>query len=183
MKDIPDGIYMKNLHFLLRYSDRLVERDTIAEHQAVIAKSGHVWMGKFGVGVNQRFVDFAKQQINNGDPCSLYLMHGSEITSKANVVDLASASTSKGEISSREPKLTPEYYRTKKCSIWFKLSTIDKVECNEINHLWLFNNPASHPSSTGMRGLIYLTYNDQPEAIALEKVEFRSSIYTDGLFD
>ncbi|GKQ97313.1 hypothetical protein [Aeromonas hydrophila] len=175
---------MKNLHFLLRYSDRLVERDTIAEHKDVIAQNGHVWMGKFGVGVHQRFVDIAKKQINDGVPCSLYLMHGSEITSKANVVDLASASTSRGEISSREPKLTPEYYRAKKCSIWFKLSTIEKIECNEINHLWLFNNPPSHPSSAGMRGLIYLTYNDQPEAIVLEKEEeFKSSIYTDGLFD
>ncbi|WP_270688879.1 hypothetical protein [Aeromonas sp. D3] len=174
---------MKNLHFLLRYSDKLVERDTIAEHQAVIVQNGHVWMGKFGVGVHQRFVEIAKKQINNGYPCLLYLMHGSEITSKANIVDLVSASSSKGEISSREPKLTPEYYRTKRCSIWFKLSNIEKVEVDELNNLWLFNNPSSHPSSAGMRGLIYLTYDDQPKEVTLIKDECKSSIYTGGLFD
>jgi len=172
---------MKNLHFLLRYSDRLVGVDTIIEHQTIIDKNGYVWMGKFGVGVNKHFVTLAKQQLNNDQSCWLYLMQGSKITSKSNVVDLISANTSKGEILSCEPDLTPEYYRKKKCSVWFKLSSIEHADTSEIQNLWLFNNPSLHPSSAGMRGLIYLTYNDLP--VSSMPDSGKSSLYAGGLFD
>ncbi|ELS3451120.1 hypothetical protein R5E07_003921 [Vibrio vulnificus] len=174
---------MKNLHFLLRYSDTLSGADTIAEHSAVIEASGSVWMGKFGVGMNQSFVKTAKLQLERGEQCFLYLMHGSKFTCKASIIDIIAGSTSKTEISSKEPSLTPAYYRKKKCSIWFKLSVIEPIDETELKHLWLYNNPSSHPSSAGMRGLIYLTYNDQPVQTVKEIEDDKPSIYTDGLFD
>ncbi|ENI4301231.1 hypothetical protein ABXZ40_002138 [Vibrio cholerae] len=174
---------MKNLHFLLRYSDTLSGADTIAEHSAVIEASGSVWMGKFGVGMKQSFVKTAKLQLERDEQCFLYLMHGSKFTCKASIIDIIAGSTSKTEISSKEPKLTPAYYRKKKCSIWFKLSVIEPIDETELKHLWLYNNPSSHPSSAGMRGLIYLTYNDQPVQTVKEIKDDKPSIYTDGLFD
>lgn len=174
---------MKNLHFLLRYSDKLSGADTIAEHSAVIKANGSVWMGKFGIGMNQSFVKTAKLQLERGEQCYLYLMHGSKFTCRANIVDVIAGSTSNTEISSKEPNLTPAYYRKKKCSIWFKLSAIEPIDEKELKHLWLYNNPSSHPSSAGMRGLIYLTYNDQPVPPPKEKKEEKPSIYTKGLFD
>ncbi|ELA8362078.1 MULTISPECIES: hypothetical protein [Vibrio harveyi group] len=175
---------MKNLHFLLRYSDKLSGADTIAEHSAVIAANGSVWMGKFGIGMNQNFVKTAKLQLERGESCYLYLMHGSKFTCKASIIDVTAGSTSKTEISSREPYLTPAYYRNKKCSIWFKLTSIEPINEAELKELWLYNNPSCHPSSSGMRGLVYLTHNSQPIDIPKKQQEQeRPSIYTEKLFD
>lgn len=172
---------MKNLHFLLRYSDKLSGADTIREHQSIIEQYDSVWMGKFGVGMGQRFVEITKKQLERGEHCYLYLMHGSKYTCRANIIDLVAAENSQGLMSTRQLSITPAYYRQKKCSIWFKLSTIEPINSDELKYLWLFNDPASHPSSRGMRGLIYLTYNDVPLKSTIKSL--RPSIYTGKLFD
>ncbi|MGC3834839.1 hypothetical protein ACPSKX_11470 [Moritella viscosa] len=163
---------MKNLHFLLRYSDKLSGADTIGEHQFMIEQHGSVWMGKFGVGMSNRFVEIAKKQLERGEPCFLYLMHGAKYTCKANIIDLVAAKTSQGEMSSIQPSITPSYYRKKRCSIWFKLSVIEPMNSDDLQYLWLFNDPASHPCSGGMRGLIYLTYNDAPPPLIIIRLIF-----------
>lgn len=183
-KKIPlECLHLKNLHFLLRYSDSLSGADTIGEHQAVLTANGSVWMGKFGVGMGNRFVEIAKKQISSGEPCSLYLMHGCQYTFKANVIDIVIGNGSKDLIPSKEPKLTPSYYRKRACSIWFKLDSITKIDMDELDNLWLYNDPSSHPSMRGMRGLIYLTYNDSPTITSTKKLAHTSPLYTAGLFD
>ena len=178
---------MKSLHFLLRYSDKLTGVDTIAEHLAIIEQRGSVWIGKFGVGMNQNFVTLAQEHIQKNEVCWLYLMHGSKFTAKANIIDVVTGGSSTSEILSKDPILTPAYYRNKKCSIWFKLSDISPIPDGEQKHLWLYNNPSSHPSSAGMRGLIYLTYNDQPLKTPNKdkstNTRIKPPIYTEGLFD
>lgn len=173
---------MRNLHFLLRYSDKLTGADTIAEHKAILDEQSAVWMGKFGVGMGQRFVTIAKKQMEAGQPCNLYLMHGSQYTYKAEIVDIIAGLKSKELISTKEPKLTPKYYRKKPCSIWFKLTALSEIEKEELNNLWLFNDPSSRPSNNGMRGLIYLTYNDKP-FFKPKKEGNKGVLYTGGLFD
>ncbi|EJG0966209.1 hypothetical protein WMQ40_00185 [Vibrio diabolicus] len=174
---------MKNIHFLLRYSDTLSGADTIAEHQAVLSEYSAVWMGKFGIGMANRFAELAKQQIADGNKCSLYLMHGSKYTFKANIIDVVTGSDSIDKILTKSPKLTPSYYRKKPCSIWFKLNDISPIDMTELKNIWLYNDPASHPSARGMRGLIYLTYNDAPELNKKPNNREVNPLYTEGLFD
>ncbi|MFQ2037643.1 hypothetical protein [Aeromonas caviae] len=176
-------MYVKRVHFLLRYSDKLANgSDTLAEHRAIIESNGCVWLGKFGIGMSSRFAELAINQIRMKQPCFLYLMHGSKLTAKSNIIDIATAGTNRGEIPSREPNLTPFYYRGRKCSVWFKLDTMDDINNEEIKKLWLYNNPASHPSLVGMRGLIYLTPDNSKTELNV-KGDLKPSIYTEGFFD
>lgn len=175
---------MKNIHFLLRYSNRLANgADTLAEHQAIIKQHGSVWLGKFGIGMGYRFAELAKKQIDNKTPCILYLMNGSKLSAKSNVIDLTAASSSRGELLTRDPNLTPLYYRDKKCSVWFKLNTMEEVSSQEVINLRLYNNPAFPPSAAGMRGLVYLTHIDKDIEANENTMQLKSSIYTGGLFD
>ncbi|WP_429182683.1 hypothetical protein [Aeromonas rivipollensis] len=93
---------MKNIHFLLRYSNRLANgADTLAEHQAIIRQHGAVWLGKFGIGMGYRFAELAKKQIDNKTPCILYLMNGSKLSAKSNVIDLTAGLKPGGIVNSR----------------------------------------------------------------------------------
>lgn len=175
---------MKNINFLLRYSNRLANgTDTLTEHRTIIKKYGCVWLGKFGIGMSYHFAELAKNQIDNKIPCFLYLMNGAKLSAKSNVIDLAAASSSRGELLTREPNLTPLYYRDKKCSVWFKLNTMEEISSQEAISLRLYNNPALPPSTAGMRGLIYLTHIDQSIEVNQKTEQLKPSIYTEGLFD
>lgn len=127
------------------------------EHTAIINQHGAVWLGKFGLGMSKKFLNIAKQQLDNGNVCTLYLMRGSKFTHRANIIDLLCGNTSKSEIQTVEQHLTPTYYNKKKCAVWFKLSDIMPFSTEEKSTLWLYNTPGAHPSTVGMRGLIYLT--------------------------
>lgn len=169
---------------MLRYSDAITKVDTIKEHQELLYTKKTVWMGKFGVGISNKFFDIAKNQLKVGDGLFLYLMKGTQYTHKAKIIDIIKGKDSKTEISTKEKDHTPSYYRNKRCTIWFKLSSIDTINENELDNLWLYKDPASHPSNGGMRGLIYLTYR---EGELPSKIKCKSSpnniLYTGSLFD
>ena len=55
----------REIHFLVRYSDKLKGVDTIAEHRAVATVRGAVWFGKFGVGSAAMMINKAKNYISN----------------------------------------------------------------------------------------------------------------------
>ncbi len=172
---------LRNIQFLLRYSDKITKVDTIAEHEKVLNSQGNVWMGKFGVGMSKRLFNIAEQQLKSGNDLYLYLMKGSNYTHKAKVTDILMGKDSRVEISSKNKAHTPSYYREQRCTIWFELSSIEAIDEGELEHLWLFNAPNSHPSKGGMRGLIYLTYR---VGIEIKKKPINDNpLYTSGLFD
>jgi hypothetical protein len=173
---------MTDLHFLLRYSDKLLNVDTINEHKTILHDRGAVWIGKFGIGISQKIKRLANLQIKENNDCFLYLIQGSKYTHKAIITKVISAPTHNSSIYTKEPLLTPKYYRKKKCSVWFKLTDIISIKDNEINECWLFNQPNIRPSTNSMRGLIYLTHTHSPLPKTTTPV-INNILYTGGLFD
>ncbi len=145
----------KQLHFMLRYSDKITSVDTIAEHIKILNQHDSVWMGKFGVGCSQQIIELANNQINNGHVVRIYLVNGCKFTHSADVIEMIGVGGDGGR--SPDVSRVPEYYRNTKCKVWFHIKNIEKPIKSEIQSLRLFKSPMSFPQMSGMRGLIYLT--------------------------
>tara|TARA_Y100000034_G_C6732945_1_gene324827 strand:+ start:127 stop:660 length:534 start_codon:yes stop_codon:yes gene_type:complete len=173
----------KKIHFLLRYSDQLTGFDTLQEHTKIIDQFGAVLMGKIGMGMANDKAMLANTQISNGVACSLFLMSGSKITAKCNVVEVMSADHAKDKLFPNDKELIPRYYRSKGCSVWFKLTSLDKVDVLP-DDLRLYNDPALRPSSKGMRGMVYLTESQIEDEVLKESSSKESDVLRyGGLFD
>lgn len=144
------------IHFLLRYSDNLRQVDTIGEHRRVISERGYVWLGKFGVGAAADKLERARRQIEAQQPTFVFLASQSRIRYRATLLDVAGGGATR-TTGAPEPDHVPKYYSNARCSVWFKLKTIETVEEREKQGLVLFNSPAFPPEEGGMRGLVYLT--------------------------
>lgn len=144
------------LHFLLRYSNELYGHDTIREHQTLLDAKGSVWMGKFGLGVANHFVEKANGQIERSRPTYLYLNCQSKTRLRATLVRVVGGGVSHRSLCP-EVEACPTYYSQKPCSIWFKVKEIVDCTATEIAALRLYNDPYSAPAFTSMRGLVYVT--------------------------
>jgi hypothetical protein len=177
----------KPLHFLLRYSDKITQVDTIAEHQKIEHLYNEVWMGKFGVGIATHIADKAIENIKSNQHCKIFLMNGCNYSHVATVIDILIDNVHGLEIRPKNLKLIPEYYRKKACYVWFKLSSIKPFTDKDLTDIRLFNEPGSKPSKSGMRGLIYLTdtsFDHLPKKVLKNNLsEEHRSLLTDGLFD
>lgn len=148
MKQEPEG---DDLHFLLRYSDRLRGVDTFGEHMEILKRAGTVWLGKFGMGASQAVVDAAKLQISRGRTTYLYLAAESEFAYRAPIADLIGGGMWK-RYAAPDRSLVPKYYRDDKCTLWFKLTSIKAHKPS----LVLYNDRFSRPKLKGSRSLVYV---------------------------
>ena len=142
-------------HFLLRYSDLLLNVDTLAEHKSIVADKGHVWMGKFGQGASKRIVSKAQSQLREGRQTYLYLANGKGLNTRATIVDIVGGGA-QASYKAPEPDCVPDYYRSRRCAIWFKLINFEDIEHSHIRQLRLANSPATIPTFNGMRALVYV---------------------------
>ena len=129
------------IHFVLRYSDLLKERDTIAEHEKVLKRCGRVWMGKFGMGVSPALIEKTVAQIGDGVPTWVYLSHHKSITRRARLTHIVGGG-SRAMIMVPCASSTPRYYSKQACSVWFELASIEKCSPAEIASLRLYNDPS-----------------------------------------
>jgi len=145
------------LHFILRYSDSLRSVDTYSAHKAIEARFGHVWWGKFGVGIGQQYVHIARRQIRTGKTTYVYLATKGSILYRARVLDIIGGGR---RTRYRPAQLTgvPSYYRKEACTVWFKLSDLHRVPAGDQQRLVLYNDRLFAPQPKGMRGLIYVTH-------------------------
>ena len=177
----------KPLHFLLRYSDKITQVDTIAEHRKIDILHNEVWLGKFGVGIAINIADKALDNIKSNQKCKMFLMNGYTYTHVATVIDILIDNENGLKIRPKDLKLIPKYYRKKTCNVWFKLSSIKPFDDNDLIGIRLFNDPGSRPSNSGMRGLIYLTdtsFEHRPKKTPKNKLsEKHRSLLSGGLFD
>ena len=115
---------------ILRFRDLVTERgQTVAQHQAIIKGSGHVWWGwwrKRGETVpDDAFRDLAKRAKAGG--FDAYLMDsGQELLYKVVCSDIK-WDANLVEIESPDVTMTPEYYNQRTYLAWFKLSEITAV--------------------------------------------------------
>lgn len=177
----------KPLHFLLRYSDKITQVDTIAEHQHIENIYKEVWMGKFGLGIAKHIAEKALNNIKLNQICKIFLMNGCTYTHIANVDDILIDYEHGLETRPSDLKLIPEYYRKKSCSVWFKLSSIKPFNDKDLVNIRLYNDPGSRPSNSGMRGLIYLTdttFEHHPKKVKKNRLsDEHRSLLVGGLFD
>lgn len=149
----------KNLHILLRYSDRLYKTNAFKEHKALEESFGYVWWGKFGLGVSNVIVNKVKEQIKNGNTTYLFLTHSTYLKYQAEIIEIVGG----GELFEGTPKdiaAIPEYYRMEKCSVWFKIRNLKQIDKDSLESLKLYNEPTERPKLGGMRPLMYVTINE-----------------------
>ncbi|MBU2061535.1 MAG: hypothetical protein KKH44_06790 [Bacteroidetes bacterium] len=176
---------IRPLHFLLRYSDKLSGKDTIAEHRAILNGIGSVLLGKFGVGASTSVVGDAIDQISAGVKCYLYLMTGGSITHRCRIIDVQSSKKGGLPFTPKTVSLIPDYYRSTKCKLWFELNKIDDYQVS-ISNFYLYNSVQERPSIRGMRGLVYITTEMGPEKITIKCDTIdpsRDKLLTGSLFD
>lgn len=157
---------VRNLHFLLRYSDRLRQVDTLKAHQELAERYGAVWWGKFGLGVSADLIEHASRQLREQVPTFVYLLAGKKIRHRARLLEIFGGGV-RVQLRPKDVNLIPAYYRNEVCSVWFRLNDFRALAEGESRHLMLFNEPYARPKLTGMRGLVYVTH---PSNIVLGEV-------------
>jgi hypothetical protein len=146
----------RDLHFVLRYSDKLHGQDTIGEHVKVLKKRGYVWLGKFGLGIASNIVEKVNKQVAEGRLAYVYLSSNTKVRYRATILDVRGGGQYL-RLPPPEQSATPSYYLKTPCSIWFKLGEIAECSCDELAMLRLYNSPGLAPAFTSMRGLVYVT--------------------------
>jgi hypothetical protein len=162
------GTQKRELHFVLRYSNTLHGFDTIKEHVSILERRRRVWMGKFGLGISRHILEVAQQQIAEGIPTWVYLSGQGKTRFRGRLADIQGGGV-KAELLSPDKRITPRYYSSKPCSVWFQLDAIEECVPKDLQILRLYNTPGFAPSFTSMRGLMYVTMSDGEAAISQPK--------------
>lgn len=146
----------RKIHFVLRYSDELHGHDTIQEHLKVLNECGHVWMGKFGLGIRSDLVGKINAQVQALSPTYLYLHSRSKIRFRCPLQEVVGGGVS-ARLPTPERSATPPYYEQRTCAVWFKISAIEDCSLDDIAAMRLYNDPSLTPTFVSMRGLFYVT--------------------------
>lgn len=152
----------KDLHLILRFNDKKLGADTIAEHEAIVEQSGYVWWGKFGLGMSDKIADMLRERIDGGRNPIVYLASvttrgGTKIVRAAKLRGIVRSNQRGAGILSPEKDNTPPYYRDKRCGIWLKLTDIESSSNDALSSLVHYNDPSRRPTLAGMQSLIYVT--------------------------
>lgn len=121
---------------ILRFRDLVTENDaTIARHKDMINIKGHVWWGWWNKG-NEK-VPFDEFCVLKGEieinPKEVYLMDsGQKKLYRAKCSDIKYSKSDK--ISSPESDYTPDYYNGQKYYAWFKFTSIEECDIDEIKN-------------------------------------------------
>ncbi|MDM5070065.1 hypothetical protein OB952_22310 [Aeromonas salmonicida] len=173
-----------NLHFLLRYSDKITQVDTLQEHMEILKGTGKVIFGKFGIGVSNRVIDIATSQIENGICTLLHLYRGK------NCVGVFKLFAIKRKLRKNDERYVPYYYKDGLCSVWFYISDALDFDNYSLGKLRLYNNPTLKPQLSGMRSLIYVTIESDNGGVERSEIATEKEVHIDmhklyngGLFD
>ncbi|WP_429046518.1 hypothetical protein [Aeromonas veronii] len=174
-----------DVHFLLRYSDKITQVDTLQEHMNILDNAGRVIFGKFGIGISRKMVDMANSQIEKGVCTRLYLYRGKDC------VGVFKLQSVRDKLKKNDGKYVPLYYRGSLCSAWFYIESAISFDDGALSELRLFNNPMLKPQLSGMRSLIYVTTackfsdskNDNVKMEEGSPIVDADSLYFGGLFD
>lgn len=132
--------------------------DTFSEHKDVEIAKGHVWWGKFGLGVSKRIVVLATQQIKKEIPTYVYLATRGAIRYYARLVEIRGGGA-RAKYPAPVQSSVPKYYRNEKCPVWLKLTYLREVPAGHLSRLQLFLHPGVRPTLRGTRGMIYVTFD------------------------
>lgn len=144
------------IQLMLRYSDLIMQVDTIQEHKNIIEKLGYVWFGKFGQGVSRDIIAKLNRQCEESVDTRLYLVSKKTITHQATIKAVDGGH--KYSIRQKDTKAVPSYYRTSLCPLWIKVDVIEEIQhCNIIKELLLYNSTLpARPDLNSSRALIYV---------------------------
>lgn len=126
-----------NLHLVVRFSDNLFSIGGVVEkHNAVVAKYGYVWFGKFGNTVAEKRIEILHAQIAQKTPTYIYLVKGNRKKStfyRANLLEVTK------QLPKSEEKRFPKYYVENKLQkhiqTWFKITEIEQIEDSAMSKL------------------------------------------------
>lgn len=150
------------LHFLFRYSDRLRNINTYAEHKSIEDQCGSVWWGKFGAGVSKKIVEKAKHQIDSGQNTYVYFASEKSLLYVGQLIDILGGGN-KAKLRPPDSEKVPMYYRGEVCSVWFKVMKTRDISNDEKKKIVLYYGPSVLPDLRGMRSLIYIRHGNPIE--------------------
>lgn len=131
---LSKGVFMEFQTIILRFRDLVTEEDeTIVKHKSIIEQNGYVWWAWWKKGNEKLPVDdfSAFSTYAKSKSIDVYLMDsGQAKLYKASCRDICLSADA--EMDSPEPQKTPEYYRNRKYPAWFKFSSIDECDPNEL---------------------------------------------------
>jgi hypothetical protein len=128
---------------ILRFRDLSTSPgETLARHQAIIEKNGHVWWGwwnKQGETVPENAFRSILQSITQNGSYDIFLFDtGQHLLHRAKLVQIEWDRELK-LIPTPEPAATPDYYGTSRYFVWFKLSAIESTSLPESElHNWSY---------------------------------------------
>lgn len=144
------------IHLLVRFGDPYPNLETMQEHVELYEKFGYVWWGKFGIGSSKEMVSRLKEQMDKGVDTYVFLLKGNSITAKAKLTGIVGGGINTFYAAPKR-MMVPEYYRNKRCSLWFKFGGFQTKNIGSIRDLRLLNDPSAKPSLRASRGLMYVT--------------------------
>ncbi|MET3982002.1 putative MPP superfamily phosphohydrolase [Mucilaginibacter sp. UYP25] len=114
---------------LLRYRDTS-DLDTIAEHQKLITKSGHVWWGWWKKESEPDRTEIIRKIAAAPAHYSFYIFDRSTTKFfKAHIIELSDGTVSR--ISTPEKDHTPTYYQDEQLPLWLKLTKLSEIGRDE----------------------------------------------------
>jgi hypothetical protein len=127
------------------------------EHKKIQDNYGYVWWGKFGSGSSKEMVSKIKDQISKNIETLIFFVKHTEIKYKCNLLDIIGGGLNTLR-SCPDIKCVPQYYGSKRCSLWFKVNNLEEEKKDVIRELRLLSDPASMPPLSSTRGLMYVSF-------------------------
>ncbi len=163
---------------LLRFRDLATNRgDTIRTHAEICREHHKTLWGWWHKGFEKlplRAFDRVRALASRPDGLGIYLFNAHERTFYAATVSNLHFERAGNEIRSPRPKLTPEYYRLRKCLAWFELMDIDttKLDAKDLAQL----AHVAVPSFFRIKNKVieFAALHEQPLGTNAEQIESQS---------
>lgn len=156
------------MHVAIRFSDDLYSiGDTIGRHREILARSGAVWLGKFGKPLAAKRIELINEQVAAETPSYLYLVRKRPRSAGYDSFRGGILKMSRDE-DDVEQKLVPGYYDRLNLwglvGFWVKLSTLDPLPPDGLKHLRVLrsNMPLTDSLRSSVAGMFIVGRQNHP---------------------